>query len=159
MNLKIREAVSNDYNDISNLNIEVHNLHVKNRPDVYVDINNPLSKENFDNLLNTDNTKVFVVENLDNTELAGYSVVKIMDMQSISILVQNKFAFIDNFCVRSDYKRNGIGKLLFKHTVDYAKSEGATSLQLGVWEFNEDAINFYEKMGMATRNRRMELNI
>jgi len=159
MNLKIREAMSNDYNQICNLNIEVHNLHVKNRPDVYVDINNPLSKENFDDLLNTDNTKIFVVENLDNTELAGYSVVKIMDMQSISILVQNKFAFIDNFCVRSDYKRNGIGKLLFEYAVGYAKSEGATSLQLGVWEFNEDAINFYEKMGMSTRNRRMELNI
>lgn len=44
MNLKVREAVSNDYNDVSNFTIEVHNLHVNNKPDVYADINNPLLK-------------------------------------------------------------------------------------------------------------------
>lgn len=94
-----------------------------------------------------------------NRELVGYIIVKIMNTQSIPILIPRKFAFIDDFCTKSNYKKNGIGSLLFQYTVDYAKAEGSTSLQLGVWEFNEDVINFYEKMGMSTRNRRMELNI
>ena len=38
-------------------------------------------------------------------------------------------------------------------------SEGASSLQLSVWEFNQDAINFYEAVGMSMRNRKMELNL
>ena len=74
------------------------------------------------------------------------------------IYIPRTFVYVDDFCVKSNFKRNGIGKLLFSHIVDYAKAESATSLQLNVWEFNQDAIKFYEQLGMSTRNRRMEIN-
>lgn len=35
----------------------------------------------------------------------------------------------------------------------HQRVEGASSLQLVVWEFNKDAIDFYKKIGMSTRNR------
>ena len=159
MNLTIREATINDYIGISKLVAEVHSLHVKNRPDVYIDIDTPLQSEQFEEVLNKENMKVFVVENTDNKELAAYSIMKIMQTQSISIIIQMRVAFIDDFCVKTDYKKKGIGRLLFRHVVDYAKSEGASSLQLIVWEFNKDAIKFYEAMGMGIRNRRMELTL
>lgn len=159
MNLIVREAVSDDYAGISKLVAEVHSLHVKNRPDVYADAHNPLQRGHFDELLNTDNVKVFVTEDTDNKELAAYSIMKIMTTQSISILIHMKIAFIDDFCVGSGYKKKGIGRMLFNYIADYAKSEGVSSLQLVVWEFNKGAIKFYEAMGMKTRNRRMELTL
>ncbi|WP_026487432.1 GNAT family N-acetyltransferase [Caldanaerobius polysaccharolyticus] len=159
MNLVIREAISDDYYDINNLAREVHKLHVKNRPDVFMDMDNPLLKEHFDDLLHTDNAKLFVVENTNNKELVAYSMIKIMVTQSIPVLVPKRFAFIDEFCVKSSYRNKGIGRLLFQHIVNYAKSERVSSLQLAVWEFNKDAIKFYETMGMTTRYRRMELNL
>lgn len=159
MNLKIRKAVINDYIDIRSLVIEVHNLHVKNRPDLYLEVDNPFLKDRFEYLLNSDNTKLFVVENTHSKELVAYSIVQIMTSRAIPILIPSKFAYIDDFCVKSTYQKNGIGKLLFNHVVDYAKTEGASSLQLTVWEFNEKAIKFYESLGMTTRNRKMELNL
>lgn len=159
MNLKVREAIVNDYIDISSLVLEVHNLHVKNRPDVFLEVDNPFLKEQFEDLLNSNDTKLFVVENVDNKDLGAYCIVKIMSTPCLQIIIQNRFAYIDNFCVKDSYKRNGVGKLLFQHIVDYAKSEGASSLQLSVWEFNQDAINFYEAVGMSMRNRKMELNL
>lgn len=159
MNLKVREAISSDYNDISKLNAQVHNLHVENRPDVFMDINNPLIKEHFNNLLNMNNVKLFVVENTENKRSIAYSIVKVIDTQSISILIQKRLAYIDDFCVDSNYKKNGIGRLLFQHIVDYVTAEGALSLQLVVWEFNKGAMHFYKKMGMSVRNRKMELNL
>ena len=71
MDLTIREAISNDYIGVSSLVKEVHNLHVEKRPDVYVDVNNPLLKENFNELINTDNVKLFVVENIETDELVA----------------------------------------------------------------------------------------
>ena len=69
-------------------------------------------------------------------------------------------AYIDDFCVNSNYKKNGIGRLLlFQYIVDYVRAEGASSLQLVVWEFNKGAICFYEKIEMSTRNKKMELNL
>ena len=66
-------------------------------------------------------------------------------------------AYIDDFCISSSYQHQGYGAQLFDYLKEYAKEQGATSLQLTVWEFNEPAIAFYEKMGMSTRNRRLEL--
>lgn len=159
MNLKIREATINDYVDINSLVIEVHNLHVKNRPDVFVAVDNPLLKSQYEDLLSREDTKIFVVENIDNTELVAYSIVQIMATPVLPIVVSSKFAHIDNFCIKASCKRNGIGKLLFQYIADYAKSEKLASLQLSVWEFNQDAIEFYEALGMKTRTRKMELNL
>jgi ribosomal protein S18 acetylase RimI-like enzyme len=159
MDLKVREAIANDYTVINNLVVEVHNLHVENREDVYVNVDTPLMREHFDDLLSSNDTKLFVVENTSNKDLVAYSIVKIMSPRSIQILAPSRFAYIDDFCVKSSHQKNGIGRFLFQYIVDYSKIEGASSLQLAVWEFNKDAIKFYETLGMSTRNRRMELNL
>jgi len=159
MNLKIREAIENDYMDISNLVGEVHKLHVKNRPDIYLEVDKPLLKDRFEDLLNSNNTKLFVVEDIYNNELIAYSIIQIMHQRNIQLLVPSKFVYVDDFCVKSNHQKTGIGKLLFNHIVDYAKSEGASSIQLTVSEFNKNAIKFYETLGMSTRNRKMELNL
>jgi ribosomal protein S18 acetylase RimI-like enzyme len=159
MNLKIRKAIENDYIDISNLARDVHKLHVKNRPDIYLEVDNPLMKDRFEDLLNSNNTKLFVVEDIYNNELIAYSIVQIMNQRNIQLLVPSKFVYIDDFCVKSNHQKTGIGKSLFNHIVEYAKSEGVSSIQLTVSEFNKNAIKFYKTLGMSTRNRKMELNL
>jgi len=131
MNLKIREANSNDYIEVCKLNLDVHKLHLENRPDVYLDIKNPLEKEYFDDLLDSINTKLFIVENDDNKELVAYSIIQIMTTKN-PIYIQNTFIYIDDFCVKSNVKRIGIGRLLFNHIVDYAKADVETKLQTGL---------------------------
>jgi len=159
MNLRVREGTANDYTDIKNLFTEVHNLHVKNRPDFFKYVENPFEKERFEELLKSSDQKIFVVEDTDSRELVAFCTVQIMTTVNIPILVQSKYAHIDSFGVKANYHKKGIGRLLFNHTVDYAKSEGASYVQLSVWEFNENAIKFYESMGMSTRNRKMELKL
>lgn len=159
MNLKIRESNINDYMEIRDLVKEVHSLHVKNRPDIYIDVENPFKKEEFQEILNSNNTKVFVAEDIDNKEIVAYSIVQIMNTRNIPILIQSKFIYIDDLCVKSNHNKKGIGKIIFKYIVNYSKEVGASSIQLNVWEFNEDAIKFYESLGMTIRNRRMEIDL
>ena len=82
-----------------------------------------------------------------------------MHTSGVQTLIPRSFAYVDDFCVKSSYKRKGIGRLLFEYVSKYAIKECASLLQLVVWEFNEDAIGFYEKMGMSTANRRMEVSL
>ena len=42
---------------------------------------------------------------------------------------------------------------------EYAKEKNCGFLMLNVWEFNENAVAFYEKYGFSTRTRHMELKI
>ena len=44
--MKIRAAIRDDFHDIHRLLMEVHQLHHKNRPDVYRD-GDPMTKEDF----------------------------------------------------------------------------------------------------------------
>ncbi|GAB6169567.1 GNAT family N-acetyltransferase [Clostridium carnis] len=159
MNLKIREAIENDYINISNLVKEIHKLHVKNRPDIYLEVDNPLMRDRFEFLLNSTNMKLFVIEDICSNELIAYSIVQIIQQNNIHLLVPSKFVYIDDFCVKSTHQKTGVGKLLFNHILDYAKSENISSIHLTVSEFNKNAIKFYESLGMSTRNRRMELNL
>lgn len=159
VSFEIRGAVRQDFNDICNLAIQVHDLHLKNRPDVYVDVDNSMLENYLDGVYNDTQNKLFVVENTDSNELVAFCIIKMMTTQSIPLLIQRRFALIENFCVKSGNRGKGIGKLLFQHTVNYAREQGASSLELVVWEFNQDAIRFYDSMGMTTRNRKMELDL
>ena len=71
MNLKIREGNTNDYIAISTLVKEIHDLHVLNIPDVYLNVDNPFKKEQFEELLNSNNTNLFVKVSLL-TSYPGY---------------------------------------------------------------------------------------
>lgn len=159
MNLQIREAILNDYISINALTREIHTLHVKNRPDIYSEVDNPLPKNLFKDLINSKNTKIFVVEDISNNKLIAYSIIQTMYQRDNLLLEPSKFICIDSFCVKSTHQKTGIGKLLFTHIVDYAKSQGTSSILLTVSEFNKNAIKFYKAIGMSTRNRKMELNI
>lgn len=158
MSFTIREAIGSDYLKVNDLVKEVHQLHVSHRPDVFLAVDCPLEEVYFHELIECNETTLFVVEDT-NHELIAYSIVKLITSHSLSILIPSKIAFIDDFCVKSSHQKQGIGRGLFEHVQNHAKAEGATTLQLAVWEFNQDAITFYEALGMITRNRRMELNL
>ena len=42
---------------------------------------------------------------------------------------------------------------------EYAKEKNCRMIMLNVWEFNESALDFYEKYGFTTRTRHLELTI
>ena len=42
---------------------------------------------------------------------------------------------------------------------DLAKELDCDNIELNVWEFNESAMKFYEKMGMTTQRRFMEIKL
>ncbi len=159
MSFQIREATYEDYSAINNLIIEVHNLHCDHRPDVYAKVDTPLTKEHYHAMLMQDQLKIFVAEDSSSHEVIGYSSLKLMSSPSLSILVPTYTAYVNDFCIKSTYKRQGAGKLLFDTISNYAKGHGAQSIQLTVWEFNKDALEFYTALGMRTRNCRLELDL
>ena len=159
MNTIMRNAKFSDFNDVNNLMLELHNLHVKNRNDIFKATDSPMKEEYFKDLLNNQDVKLFVIENLENSEILGYSNLKLMNTPNIDIVVKSKYIYIDDFCIKQAYKRKGIGKKLFNFILEYAKQQGVESVQLNVWSFNEDAIEFYNFMGMKERNVRMEMRV
>lgn len=153
---QVRFAGSGDYKGIARLVTQIHQLHVVARPDIYVPFDNPMSFNYFEKLLDGDRTAIVVAEDMDGKAIVGYSVIRIDEAAYRPIFQPRTYIFIDDFCVDEGHRRLGIGREMFAFIVAYARDISASFIELGVAEFNQDAIKFYESLGMVTRSRKME---
>ena len=58
-----------------------------------------------------------------------------------------KAIYLDDLFVKEDYRNKGIGKKLFEEVVNLAKIENCRKLRWQVSRWNNNAIEFYKKMG------------
>jgi diamine N-acetyltransferase len=66
---------------------------------------------------------------------------------------------MDDFGIDIKYRGKVLGKIFFGKILEFAKDIEADSLELGVWEFNKNAIKFYESMNLKTKMRRMAIDL
>lgn len=153
----IRNFSINDFEGINVLMDQVNRLHIDNRPDIYRETDKLISKKDFLNMLNDDNIISIVAE--INYTIVGLCIVSIRPMSTNKVLVPRRVAYMEDLCVHQEYRKQGIGKKLFIEAKKRALEFNADSLELMVWEFNKNAVNFYENEGMSTRSRTMEINL
>ena len=58
---------------------------------------------------------------------------------------KGKFLFLEDFIVKKEYRREGIGALLFKNTLKICQQEKCNGMIWQVLDWNTPAINFYKK--------------
>jgi diamine N-acetyltransferase len=150
MSVTVRMAVLSDYPGFARVAYEVHEHHVEKVPDVFRSVDVIMSEDEFSQLLQGNDTDVFVADL--NKEIVGYAVL-LHRRASRHFQVPRSIAFIDNFGVSRAHRRMGVGRLLFEACVARAQESGAQCLELDCWEANQEAIQFYESMGMKQKRR------
>ncbi|MCA1011599.1 GNAT family N-acetyltransferase [Halobacillus halophilus] len=155
MDISIREAEQNDYGSLLPLFKEVHEFHVYKRPDLYKENSTPVGQEYFENQLMDSMQHIFVAV-LDN-EIVGVIVTKEEEVTENSFVKARKLLVINSLCVAEKHRKIGIGKKLTRYVFDLGKTLGVDSLELGVYEKNTSAIEFYRSLGMTTKSRKMEI--
>jgi GNAT superfamily N-acetyltransferase len=60
---------------------------------------------------------------------------------------KGRMLHLEDFIVKDTYRRHGIGKLLFRAFLDQAEELGCILTRWQVLDWNDPAINFYEKIG------------
>lgn len=58
---------------------------------------------------------------------------------------KGKCLYLEDFFILPEYRRSGIGSQLFDKVVEIAKERGVKRMDWQVLEWNEPAINFYQK--------------
>lgn len=71
-------------------------------------------------------------------------------------MVQFTSLFIDDLCVDTTIRGKHIGQKLFEHAKKEAMRLGCYEVTLNVWEGNDSAKAFYEKMGLKPKETQME---
>lgn len=156
MELNFRKAQGKDAAKIAEMLIDIGALHHKGRPDIYKDNLQKYNEEDIKRILGDENSPIFVATD-EEDNVAAYAFCIIKTVEASKSLVERKFLYIDDFCVDKKYRKMNIGTFLVEKIVNEARTINVASIELNVWEFNEGAINFYEKCGFTTQKREMEI--
>jgi ribosomal protein S18 acetylase RimI-like enzyme len=158
MEIRIRNAAAEDYDDVCRLIDEVDALHRDHLPNIFREPVGPGRTESYyQGLIDDQDAALFVAETKE--RLVGYIHVAIMDAPNYPILIPRRFAVVDNLGVEADLQHQGIGQILMDTAQEWAIARGATAIELNVYEFNEAAQAFYRQLGYATLSRRMIKNL
>ncbi|NMI05310.1 GNAT family N-acetyltransferase [Paenibacillus sp. SZ31] len=82
-----------------------------------------------------------------NHKVAGYMKVNINDAQSEKMGEES--LEIERVYIKKVFQKHGLGKVLLHKAIEMAIEHDKRNIWLGVWEKNENAIAFYEKMGFV----------
>ena len=157
MSIAIETATIADFDEVNSIVKESQDEHHRALPHIFSRVDKVMPHDYFQSLLIEPASEVLVVRK--NNQILGFAVLEVMEAPPFESLTPRKYAYINDFGVKSSHKRMGIGKVLFEGCMYWANSKGATALELNVWNFNESAIAFYEKLGMETISRKMTISL
>ena len=149
-----RRATKDDLGIMNRLLHELHTIHAAAVPSVHRIPAPPEEPAAYIvELLSNPDVMILIAE-IDG-EPAGLVHVQIKTAPGYPYVVPRTYAHMMEIVVLKQYRRRGIGQALLEQAEKWSAGRGATKMQKGVWEFNSDAIEFYERFGYETFSRRM----
>lgn len=151
----IRKAEEKDAEQIINLLKQILELHASIRPDIFIPGTTKYTKEEVITIINDENRRTYVADR--NGTVTGYALCEIRKQPFSNNMVPFTLLFIDDLCVESGARGRHVGTRLFEFVKNEARRMGCYEVTLNVWEGNDAAKAFYEKMGMKPKETQMEL--
>lgn len=136
-----------DYEQVNNLAKQVHELHVKWRQDLFLNVDEVISRDSFKEMIQE--KEIFIAKN--QSKIVGYITFNIQEKTNPSMRYRKQIN-IDAICVNEENRGEGIGTLLLEYMKKYGKENNCTDMYLTVNEENENAIKVYEKFGFKVKS-------
>ncbi len=153
--MEIRFAREEDLDGVNELRRQVNDLHVAGKPEVF--------KPGFSDELRDYVRVIFadpaqkIAVAADHGAILGFAVLHHIVRPENPFMYVRDFLDIDEFCVDAGHRRQGIASALIAFIRAWARKEGYKRLELNMWEFNREALAFYEAAGFTTYRRYMEM--
>ena len=157
MTISVRKATTNDYNTLCELFDEIEALHRDNLPHIFQKPRGSVREKYYSGLMADENVSLFVAE--AGGKLVGFVHAIVRDTPAIPVFVPRRYAIVDSIVVKSEFQNHGTGRILMDKMQEWAIAKGAVSIELNVYEFNETAISFYERLGYQTFSRKMSKDL
>ena len=152
--MSVRLAKENELERVNELRRQVNDLHVKGRPDIFKPGFPKELSDHVYTIRNDPKQRIVVCER--GGLICGFAVLNHITRPETPFMTERDYLDIDEFCVDEAYRRTGVGTELMQFIRSYAEELGFSRIELNMWEFNADALAFYEEIGFTTYRRYME---
>lgn len=159
MDITVRPAQMNDHPAVERLLRQIAQLHADLRPEIFRPASQKYGREQFSAMLSDPNAPILVAQD-EHGQVLGYAMLQVKSVgENHPVLLSRTFLYLDDLCVDADARGFGIGTTLMEGVRALAKSRGIEKIELNVWECNQAAMRFYERLGFQTQRRELELNV
>ena len=153
MDIRIRNATTNDYGSVIKIISQVQDMHVEWRPDIYKYNDNLITKEEFEKIV--ENNTFFVAEN-ENKKIVGVLEIIFRHIESPAHVTRDVI-FIDTMAVDEKYRGLGVGHKMFEFLKMMKIEKNMDGIELQVNARNRAAYEMYKKYGFTEKSINMEL--
>lgn len=151
----IRDLTIDDFDAVNDIFMQMQDLHVEHRPDLYRKMDKPTTTKAWDYEVSLGDKNIIMLGAEAEGKIVGFCIAEIRQSES-KALVSHISVHIKNLAVCGNYRRKGIGKSLYQEAVMRGKVRGADMVDLKVYSFNDNAIEFYKSLGMTVQSYTME---
>lgn len=153
----IRFAKESELVRVNELRKQVNDLHVEGKSEIFRAGFNDELRDFIYKIWKDPEQKIVVAEL--NGVVCGFAVLHHIHRPENPFMLERDFMDVDEFCVDKEYRRQGIATKMMSFIRNYTKEKEIKRLELNMWEFNQDALAFYEAVGFKTYRRYMEMKV
>lgn len=150
----IREARPGDLEGVYATLSLADQMHRHAHPEIFREVERPAKvKEYLLTSIRAEDAVIFIAE--DGGEIIGAILAWVHQPRDIPVLIPRGLVSVDNLVVAEPYRNQGVGQALMERVYLWAEARGLKQIQLTVWDFNQGAVEFYEKLGFEMLHHRM----
>ena len=154
MNFSIRQATEQDFSGLNDLFEEIDAYHRNALPHVFRKPDGPArTKEFLSGVLADQNAVIFIGES--EGKIIGLVYAYVRSVQETPIRIPSRVGEVDHIVVKQAYRRCGVGRALMERIHQWAAQMKVNRLELSVWNFNNEAQDFYRGLGYGPAFIRM----
>lgn len=169
--IHIRAATLDDFDKVSDLYLQVQQLHVNLRPDLYCPVDTVITRESFEETIpnhnlwiaeipletRNDSSEEQTISHQNGiTSPAGFMQLETRQIESPA-RYPTSVLYIHAICVDEKCRHSGVGRALMAKARELAAERGCTSVDLQVMACNDAAISFYQSLGFTPRSLNLEM--
>ena len=155
--MSVHFAKESELERVNELRRQVNDIHVQGRPQTFKPGFPKELQDHIKTIWNDPEQRILVCER--DGIVCGFAVLHHVIRPETPFMFERNELDIDELCVDQANRRSGVGTELFSSIRSYAQENGFSRIELNMWEFNRDALEFYESIGFKTYRRYLEMSV
>ena len=152
--MEIRFAEPRDVAEILKLLKQTGQVHYKTRPDIFRPNAQRYGASQVLAMLESSKTPVFVA--VEESRVLGCGFCQIREYRKDPVMADHRALLIDDLCVEETDRAQQVGSAIYEAILRYARMRKCYNVTLNVWSCNENAMQFYQAMGMKPQRVGLE---
>lgn len=148
----IEKMNETDYETVKAMAHKLQLQHVKGREDIFDPAYEEYNIDSFRELVNSDNKLAYTAK--ENGRILGYIVAEIINLKGV--FKKTVIVYVNDLYVSEKARGQHIGSSLMARIEEDVRRIKAQRIELMVWNFNQEAIAFYERLGYGIRSMIMD---